>query len=79
MYFARRPTRQHLAGVLHQILEQRELGAGQLYWAAVDPRLARAGVKLQRPSLDHLRLVLPRRPSARSRAASSPSENGFTR
>ena len=59
-------------GVAHQVLEQRELGAGQLDRAAVDPHLARAGVELQRPGLDHLRrrLAAPaQRPQPRRQLA----------
>src|SRR6476469_7859768 len=48
--FAQLVARQHLARVLHQVLEKSEFGTGQLDRAAVDPRLECAGVQLQRPS-----------------------------
>src|SRR6185437_2573360 len=70
--FAQLVARQHLARVLHQVLEQRKLRAGQLDRAAVDPRLARTRVQLQRPRLDHLRrrLAAPaQRPQPRRQLA----------
>src|SRR5436190_5365946 len=45
---------EHLTGVPHQVLEQRELRAGQLDRLAVHPCLARAGIQHQRAGLQQL-------------------------
>ena len=74
---------QHPAGVLGQLAEQPELGAGHRHRLAAQPHLAGLRADLQIAEAQHRRprraaAVRARRRSARSRAASSLTATGLT-
>ena len=72
--------RQHLAGVVHEVAQQRELAGREAQLAPA--RHARWAAQVERQVADPQGRAVARRrggPSARSRASSSAKSNGLTR